>query len=83
MATHDDNGREYIKYDALAEGIMVEIDDGFDCMRPGRLVVKMNKYGPYIDCSQGGHQLDGQDDGDGYCVGVYLASDPDPIPESR
>ena len=74
MAIADIANRPYAKLDALKPGDRIEADDGFDCMDVGEVKVVMeDKDGLYIECTDedGKHYLDGQDDGDGYLVGLY------------
>lgn len=73
MASHDKNGRQYVKYADLQGGKVIEIDDGFTCARGGLKIVHLDEHQhPYFVCDEGRHLLCGQDDGDGYCVGVYM-----------
>jgi len=63
----DINGRVYAKLAELKPGMLVSVDDGFDCMGEGQVfLVKANTDGSlYIDCeSDGGHTLNGQLAGD-------------------
>ena len=54
-------------------GSLLRADSGFTCMPSGALrTVKEAKNGErYIDCDQGRHFLDGQEEGDEY-VGLEL-----------
>lgn len=68
----DVNGHRYAKLDDLKPGYNVEVDGGFTCMDADVIkIVHSHENGLYIDCEEGRHFLNGQDDGDGYCVGIY------------
>ena len=71
MASHDKNGREYAKLSDLKKGDPIELDDGFTCLFVQQTPVFEQETGLYFPCNHGMHFLKGQDDGDGYCVGVY------------
>lgn len=74
MAKQDSDGRAYAKLSELKEGDVIEVDGGFDCMKEGdQLFVEQRKDGTlFVRCSsEGGHSLAGQNDGDGYLVGMY------------
>jgi hypothetical protein len=75
MATRDKKGRRYAKLAGLRPGDKVQVDGGFDCMEAWSIKeVHQHKSGVlYINCGKGNHILDGQDDGDGYLVGIYPA----------
>jgi hypothetical protein len=76
MPTHDTNGREYARLDALKPGDLLEDDGGFGCLDGvSKHEVKRRDDGHlYIDCEEGEHCLDGQIDEGEHCVGLYLAS---------
>lgn len=71
MARYDTQGREYLWYLDLKFLNQIEIDDGFTCHKAGMVAVWNNHNRPYFLCDDGQHFIDGQDDGDGYCVGCY------------
>lgn len=61
MSTHDLQGREYVRLSELEIGSKVECDGDFTCIDKGSILeIKKNKYGLYIDCNEGGHNIDGQ-----------------------
>lgn len=76
MNTHDVHGREYAQLDKLNVGDKLEVDGDFTCMHGGDIKeVMRNKNGElYVKCSLDTqeHYLCGQDDGNGYLVGMYL-----------
>lgn len=58
----DINGRPYAKLSELKPGSLVEVDDGFDCMKGADVLTVQGEIGSlFISClSEGGHTLDGQ-----------------------
>ena len=65
-------GRTYIKYAALCENTLIELDDGFDCHKAGLARVLLNPEGrAFFYCEAGRHHLDGQADDGIHCIGVY------------
>lgn len=74
MAATDKFNRPYARLDDLKRGDRVIVDDGFTCMTAwSEKIVDEDNAGLFVDCEDGGHGLDGQDDGDGFLVGIYLA----------
>jgi hypothetical protein len=72
----DLNGRSYARLSELKAGDKIQIDGDFTCIEPWGLRTVKQSYGRlYIACSQGGHNLDGQLNDDGYLVGVYCMTD--------
>ena len=72
MIGYDKNGKPYAKLSDLKEGDVVIPDGGFDCMAKGdhrKIIADGDRL--YVNCGKGQHFLDGQDDGDGYLVGLY------------
>ncbi len=89
MATHDKNGREYAKLDDLKAGDVVELDGGFPCHAAGTVqLFNFDRVGKVLffwcngpdgeSKSPEKHFIDGQDDGDGHCVGIYKTN-PDSV----
>lgn len=72
MANADINNRTYARLDEVKGGDTIELDGDFDCAAAGPAIVCEDDHGLYFECTCGEHYLDGQDDGDGYLVGVYL-----------
>jgi hypothetical protein len=60
-----------MKWSDLKEGAVVYTDDGFTCMREGPHIVKSDHRGFYLDCDEGKHSLDA-DDEEGEVVGLSL-----------
>ena len=75
MATCDSSGRVYAKLADLRAGDTVEVE-GLTCCRERtrKLVHAIPEGMLYVECDLGVHFLEGQKDGDGYCVGVYPVS---------
>lgn len=69
MATHDLQGRAYVRLSQLRVGDQVEVDGDFTCMEPGAIKTVRHNDGLYIECSEGQHHLD-SGEGD-HVVGVY------------
>ncbi len=57
--------------DKIKEGDVLIADGGFTCLQEGEeLEVKVNKDGEkFVDCNEGQHFLDGQENEDGKIVG--------------
>lgn len=78
----DIHGRVYAKLSELKPGMIVSVDNGFDCMKGGdKFIVEAATDGSlFIKCgSEGGHTLDGQlaDENDNdhdpdELIGIYL-----------
>ena len=75
-------------------GSVLVADGGFTCLDEGqKVVVEMDSdafqpfgrqmHGLFVRCEKGRHYLAGQLDDQLNLIGLTLASDPDPIPESR
>lgn len=62
----DLQGRCYLHYSELRAGMQVEHDGGSDCWLPAPCDVYEDAHGFYIDCREGRHYLDGQEDEHGY-----------------
>lgn len=60
----------YAKLSELRVGEPIELDEGFTCTKSGRARVREDETGLHFICAEGKHYLDGQCDGDGYCIGV-------------
>lgn len=76
MPQFDKHGREYLKIADAKGGMKCLCDGGFTCMdsfETTRLALDPATGGYYFHCADGRHYLSGQDDGDGYAVGIYLA----------
>ncbi len=72
MTSRDRDGRYYAPLSSLAHGSIVSLDGGFTCHEAGTTQVFKDRDGRlFFKCSDGKHYLESQDDGDGYCVGVY------------
>jgi hypothetical protein len=72
LPTHDKLGRAYARLSETKAGDMVVPDDDFGCIRGGAAVeVKAGEHGLYVDCEEGPHYLEGQDDGDDHLIGMY------------
>ena len=73
MTRFDKNGREYLKLTDAKVCQCIELDDGFTCHPAGQEVLLQDGEGRalYFLCNTGSHYIRGQDDGDGYCVGIY------------
>lgn len=54
----------------LKAGHCVFADTGFTCMAAGLHIVEADEHGLYVQCSEGHHYLDGQEDDDGELVGL-------------
>ena len=66
--------RGFIHRSAVKAGMKIKTDAGFTCLASGvPHTVCENDHGLFIPCAMGQHYLDGQDDGDGYLVGLYPA----------
>lgn len=73
MTQFDKHGREYLKLCDAKVCQRVELDGYFTC-HPGGEEVLLQDYegGPlHFICAEGNHNIEGQDDGDGYCIGIY------------
>src|SRR5258706_16219719 len=64
MSKHDTKGRAWATHADVKERTVVEVGDGFGCIRRGtHEVVKSDSIGRlFIDCLVGRHYLDGQRD---------------------
>jgi len=72
MASHDTFGKPYAKLADLKAGDVLELDQGFTCMKGERNVCLYHATNElFVHCNHGLHFLSGQDDGDGYLVGMY------------
>lgn len=73
MAQYDNNGRQYLKLSEAKVCQCIELDDGFTCHPAGQDILLQDREGGRLHfiCADGNHYIDGQDDGDGYCVGIY------------
>jgi hypothetical protein len=68
----DTSGRPYAELSKLRAGDLVELDDGFDCAPPGKVMLHFGKGRRlYFICSHGQHFVDGQADDGVHCVGMY------------
>lgn len=55
----------------IKAGVRVELDDRFTCMKEGVHTVAEDKNGLFIQCSEGHHYLEGQEDDEtGELVGI-------------
>jgi hypothetical protein len=72
MSKLDNFGRPWARVSDTKPGDILECDAGFSCLVPSSLrVVKLyNETGLYIQCLEGMHFLDGQEQ-DGYYIGLY------------
>lgn len=61
-----------MKLEDLNEGDIITLDDGFTCNDADPAEVKKDEYGLYIDCDEGKHYLDGQEDENGELIGISL-----------
>ena len=61
-----------VKLSDLKAGDLVQVDDGFTCMRSGPRYVRVDKEDGrlYVHCAAGKHFLEGQLADDGTLVGV-------------
>ena len=76
MPTHDVEGKEYARVDAVVEGNILIADGDFTCIHKGeKLVVGKSRDGSLsIPCHDGEHGLDGQiNDAGTHYVGLYAA----------
>ena len=65
-------------------GSVLVADGGFTCLDEGqKVVVEMASDELFVPCKKGRHYLSRQLDNQMNLIGLTLASDPDPIPESR
>ena len=65
-------------------GSVLVADSDFRCLDEGqKVVVEMSSDGLFVSCKKGRHYLSRQLDDQLNLIGLTLASDPDPIPESR
>lgn len=65
---------ERTKLDDLAPGDIVVADGGFTCIRAGEHQVREMDGLLFVPCDDGKHFLDGQEDDDGYLVGLTKKS---------
>lgn len=57
-------------------GDILITDRGFTCMDKGQhLTVRLSRHGLWIPCRVGRHYLDGQEDEDGFLVGLTKHED--------
>lgn len=77
MANCDKSGREYLKLSEAKEGQVVELDSSFPCCDPGLVSLRSSHVIDelWFQCKDGRHYISGQDDGDGYCTGIYPVRD--------
>lgn len=59
-----------MKLQDLTAGDIVTVDGGFYCMLQGEHIVKETVGGLYLDCSEGSHFLEGQEDENGELIGI-------------
>ena len=69
--SHDIQGIEYAKLDALAEHSIIKLDGGFTCRSTGVATVYKDDKGLFFRCDEGNHYLEGQCDDGLHCIGVY------------
>ena len=71
--SHDSAGVEWARLSQLKPGDKLRTDGGFDCIEDGAVVtVRARSDGElYVDCSEGGHTLDGQADNGDHLIGMY------------
>ena len=73
----DKDGRSYLSVGKAERGMLVQVDDGFDCMKSwSKHVLHKDDDGLYIKCSEGEHYLNDQyetnEDGtEEYYIGIY------------
>lgn len=59
-----------MKYSELKEGMVVAVDDGFTCIRPGQHTVRAYHNEFFLDCDAGYHFLEAQCDKEGNLIGI-------------
>lgn len=58
----------------VAPGAVLVADGAFTCLKQGETVtVGADKDGLFVPCNDGHHYLDGQQDGDGFLIGLEKA----------
>lgn len=72
----DIDGRHYAFVAAVVPGSVIQVDDGFECMEAwSKKTVRVDEFGLYVDCDEGGHYLEGQievsTDGKEFYIGMY------------
>lgn len=68
----DVHGRRYAKLSKVKPFDLLELDDGFDCMNGTVSVLADEETGElYVPCERGKHLLEGQENEDGYLIGMY------------
>lgn len=77
MTTHDRQGRPYLKWEDVKEGVMVEPDSGVTCVDIRGVAIRKDDRKPWIPCIYGKHYLEGHLNKDAVCVGFYKLGDPD------
>ena len=74
MATHDKQGREYLKIANAKVGMKIVCDGGFDCVEQFE-TVRLNQDSTtgmfYFICAHGRHYIGVHDISDDYVVGLY------------
>lgn len=59
-----------MKLTEIKIGETVIADGGFDCIRPGPVLVDGDDNGLFVRCDEGKHYLIGQESGDGSLIGL-------------
>lgn len=67
---NDKQGRPYAKLSELRAGDVLELDEGFTCMRSRTVTVQGDELGLYFNCNDGRHSLSQATD---FLVGMYRA----------
>lgn len=66
-----------MKLDEVKEGDTIIADGGFTCMKAGPRKVLSDEHGLFVECAEGKHYLDGQEDEEGAdLVGLTKAEPP-------
>jgi len=67
---HDLNGRSYVKYSELKQGLVIETDGGFTCMpSQAKRVVYEDSGQFYVVCNENHHYI--QEEENGTTMGFY------------
>jgi hypothetical protein len=69
MAAEREESSMTIRLRDVNAGDVLVADNGFTCIHQGLYEVKEDSGRLYVDCRDGKHFLDGQDDGDGILIG--------------
>lgn len=64
----------WLKFSDVKAGDKIQADRGFTCIAPNAVLeVRSCDHGLYVNCDEGKHFLDGQENADGFLVGLSAA----------